>query len=426
MPLKAHRAILRGVVLVGLFAVVGKVAGAAKEMAVAWRFGVGSEVDAYVLVLSLANWPVVIWASMLGVILLPMAARLRRESPERLREFRAELLGATLVAGAILALVLLVALPPLLSSRWLGLPASSAALAARYIPVLGWLVLPGMLAGLAAAWVMTSGRHLNTLLEGIPALGILIGVMLWPGIMPLVWATLLATVVHVAVLAATQRAEVGWELPRFTRLSPYWGEFGRALGVVVVGQVIMGCNPLVDQFFAAGLGEGAISSLGFANRLLSLALGLVATALTRATLPVFAEAEAAGKQGARRMALRWSGMMALVGAAVALAAWWLAPWGVAVVFERGTFTAADTEVVTRLLRFGVWQLPFYFASLVLVSLHSSRGRYHLLMVSGAVGLSAKAIASYLLIPHFGVGALMLSQALVYASTTVLLLRADSR
>ena len=42
-----HQSIIRGMLLVGSFAVLGKLASAAKEIAVAWRYGVSAEVDAY-------------------------------------------------------------------------------------------------------------------------------------------------------------------------------------------------------------------------------------------------------------------------------------------------------------------------------------------------------------------------------------------
>ncbi len=106
--------------------------------------------------------------------------------------------------------------------------------------------------------------------------------------------------------------------------------------------------------------------------------------------------------------------------------WVLAPWVVHLLFERGTFTAGDTLTVARLLRFGLLQLPFYFSTLVFVSLHSSQGRYRLLLMSGVLGLSAKAVAIYYLLDTFSVGALMLSGVVVYAANTLLLANAYFR
>ena len=86
----------------------------------------------------------------------------------------------------------------------------------------------------------------------------------------------------------------------------------------------------------------------------------------------------------------------------------------------------DTAVVARLLRLGVLQLPLYVASLVLVSLHSSLGHYKLLLASGVLGLAVKLPASWLLLPAFGAGGLMLSTAAVYAANSLLLTRGVAR
>src|SRR4249920_2037850 len=102
--LDAHHGIVRGMLAVTVFALLGKVAGAVKEMAVAWRFGVGAPVDAYLLVQNLVNWPVAIWFSVLTVVLIPLANRVAMETPDELPRFRRELLAATLTGGVLLAI----------------------------------------------------------------------------------------------------------------------------------------------------------------------------------------------------------------------------------------------------------------------------------------------------------------------------------
>src|SRR3546814_4343245 len=53
-------------------------------------------------------------------------------------------------------------------------------------------------------------------------------------------------------------------------------------------------------------------------------------------------------------------LMMGAGAAAVAIAWALAPWGVALLFERGAFTADNTQAVAQVLRWGLLQLPFYF------------------------------------------------------------------
>lgn len=417
---------MKGMVAVSSFVLLAKLAGAAKEMAVAWRYGVGAEVDAYLLVFNLVNLPVSIWFSVLAVVLIPLAARVRGEVPHELPRFGAELLGWTLLGGLALAAVGFVALPPLLGSNWLGLSTRTSNLAIQMVPVLVWLVPLGLIVALYSTWTMTVGRYINTLLEGLPAVGILVAVLVTGGIEPLIWGTVAGTLAQTGALVASSGDRVFRVTPSFKMSSPQWTPFWQGFGIVILGQAILSLTTVIDQFFAARLGVGAISSLGYAGRILALGLGLVATAVTRSTLPVFSQARATGAVDVRGIARRWTGALALVGALMVGIGWILAPWAVRILFERGTFTTGDTQIVARLLRLGLLQLPFYFASLVFVSLHASFARYRLLLGSGVLGLCAKVIANVVLIPRFHVGALMLSNMAVYAANLVLLAKAPSR
>ncbi len=411
---------------VSSFVLLAKIAGAAKEMAVAWRYGVGAEVDAYLLVFNLVSLPATISFSVLAVVLIPLAARVRGDTPQQLPRFGAELLGLTVIGGLALAAVGMFALPALLTGKWLGLPGRTTDLAVQMVPVLVWLTPLGLIVALYSTWTMSVGRYINTLFEGLPAIGILVAVLMTGGIEPLMWGSLAGTLVQLGVLVASGGDRVFRVAPAFRVSSPQWAPFWQGFGIMMVGQAILSLTTVIDQFFAARLGEGAISSLGYAGRILALALSLVATAVTRSTLPVFSQSRASGGVDVQRIARRWTTLLAFVGVAMVGIGWILAPWAVRILFERGTFTTGDTQIVARLVRLGLLQLPFYFASLVFVSLHSSFGQYRLLLWSGVLGLGTKVIANFLLIPTFHVGALMLSNVAVYGANLLLLAKAPSR
>lgn len=79
-----------------------------------------------------------------------------------------------------------------------------------------------------------------------------------------------------------------------------------------------------------------------------------------------------------------------------------------------------------LLRYGLFQLPFYFVSLVYVSLHSSRGSYSVFVVSSVLGLTVKSVLAICLIDRMGARALMISTAVMYAGNMIWLLLASGR
>lgn len=86
-PQSEHRKVVLGFLSVSIFVFIGKLAGAAKEMTIAWRYGVSETVDAYVFVLNLVSWPVSVWFSVLTVVMTPLIVRLGPRH-ERKREPR--------------------------------------------------------------------------------------------------------------------------------------------------------------------------------------------------------------------------------------------------------------------------------------------------------------------------------------------------
>jgi peptidoglycan biosynthesis protein MviN/MurJ (putative lipid II flippase) len=412
-----HLAILRGMVTVALFVFVGKLAGALKEMAVAYRYGLSAEVDAYQFLGSLIGWPAGIWTSVLTAALVPIAVRLREGDRAQLPQFRAELLGFALLAGLALALCAWVGIRAMLAHGIGGLPPATAGFAAAALPGLV-LVLPiAMLSALQSAWTMSSGRHLNTLLECIPALFIagFVVARSGGGIQPLVWGTVAGGACQLLTLLAPMVRRGEFEAPRFALASPQWSAFWEGFGIMLAGQAVLSLTSVIDQFYAAGLGTGAIATLGYAGRILSLILGMAAIAASRATLPVFSQG---GKRDGelREIAGYWARLMFMGGIAVMLACHLLAPWAVSVLFERGRFGPADTAVVAGVLRYALPQLPFYFSGMVLVSYALSQRRYGLIFWSGLIGFGGKVGGNLLLAPLLGVNGIALAATFAYALT----------
>ena len=402
---------------VSLFVLLASLARAVREAAIAHRYGVGAEVDAYLFVFNLVNWPVGVWLSVLTVVLVPMAARLRRSAPLDLPRLRSELLGLAILIGLALGLIAVIVLPLVLRSSWTGLSAATASLAAGMVPGLALLAPLGVLIGLFSAWTLASGRHVNSLLEGVPAVVLVAALLVLPGkgVATLLWGTVAGFAFHLAVLALllARRGELG-SGPSTVFTSPHWAAFWQGFGIMLAGQALMSLIVVVDQFFAAQLGVGSIALLGYANRIIALVLGLGALAVSRATLPVFARARPDNAQGTADLARQWSVALFALGGIAVLFGWWLAPWAVAALFERGAFTSGDTRSVAEVLRYGLLQVPFYFSALVLTSYLSSRSLYIWLFWSGLLGLSAKVLGNVLLIPAHGVAGIALATALAYA------------
>ena len=416
-----HHAIARGMVSVAFFVFLGKLAGAGKEMAVAYRYGVSAEVDAYNFVFNLLVLPVSVWFSVLSVVLVPLAARIRQGAPAQLPRFRAELFGLSLAIGVGLATAMALGVSWLVRCSWTGVPELTRTLTLGIVPPLALLVPLGVLISLFSAWTLAAQRHVNTLYEGLPALAIIAALVAFPGgVEPLVWGTVTGFAIQLASLALSLRQRGEIEMPRLRPTSPHWTPFWRGFGVMLIGQAVISLTNIIDQFFAAHLGTGAIATLGYATRILALLLGLGAMAIGRATLPVFSAAHIKGPSHVRHLVRRWAGLMFVVGAIALTIGWWLAPWAVALLFERGAFTPANTSEVAHVLRYGLLQVPLYFAASVMVAHVASQRNYSLLTVLGGVGLLVKTTFSALFASRYGLPGLMLSTLFLYLANAALL------
>lgn len=418
-----HHAIARSMLRVALFFLLGSVARAAREMAIAYRYGVSAEVDAYLFIFNLVSLPVGVWFSILTVILVPLAARIRYAESAELPRFRSELFGLAIALGLILTFLGWLGLPLLLHSSWSGLSSTTATIGTQLVPLLALLAMLGVLISLFSAWMLAAGRHANTLLESVPALVLLLALFAFPGggVQPLVWGTFIGFACHLIILIVHFLRKGEIEAPRLTQQSTQWPSFWQGFGIMLVGQALMSLTTIVDQFYAAHLGTGAIATLSYANRILTLILGLGAMMVSRATLPIFSEAQAQDGRKLHRVAGQWAGLMFIFGLVAMIGGWWLASWGVRVFFERGAFTTDDTEAVAAVFRYGLPQLPFYFAGLVLVSLLVSQRKYLAISIVGTINLLVKIISSALMVPYLGVGGLMVSTTLMLGFSCLLLI-----
>ncbi|MCC7277309.1 MAG: polysaccharide biosynthesis C-terminal domain-containing protein [Chromatiaceae bacterium] len=414
-----HKQIASGFAVVAVFILLGKMVAAAKEIAIAWRYGISETVDAYLFTFNLAQWPVNILGGVMAAVMIPVVARIQRKDPGEVSTFRAELLGSTLWLGMALGTICWLFLPWLVTQPWIGLRDTQIGLAHHMALYLAWTIPFALLVHLFGAWTMAANRHLNTLLEALPALVILVGVLLFSGPEPLIWATLLGFLLQVMLLSFTLGRHAEIEAPRYRFQSPFWQSMLAGLGLMLIGQFLISFVSLVDQFVAARLGTGELATLGYANRILSLVLGLGATAIGRAMLPVLSQAHVRGKRSLNQIARRWAGIMFGAGFFTMAVGILLAPQIVELLFQRGQFTIQDTQQVADVLRYGMLQVPFYLVSIVLVNALLSQGRQVPVILVSATGLVVKLLLSFVFVPILNLNGLLIATMGCYFATSLL-------
>lgn len=411
---------LRSLVLVGIFVFAGKIFGALREIVLASEYGTQEPVDTYLLVFNIMTLPMTIWLGLVLAIGVPLFVRADKEDPKLSAQFLFELCAVCLVCGSVIALVLSVLLPQAFSLKVLGRTPESIELAAQMAPPLSLLVPLGLLIGALSARLVASERHVNTLLEGTPALAVLCAVLaVGGGVAPLIWGSIAGFALQILLLLLLIPKTYRVVRPGISLTSPLWMRFSESIAIFAVGQVAAGAVGVVDQLMVAHVGTGAVATLGYASRILALALGLGATAISRVMLPGFANPDAS-TENLKTSARFWAAAMFWLGALGGLVGWFAAPWLVALLFERGAFDSNDTLAVSEVLKLGLLQAPFYFAGIVAVQVLAARGAYRQIAIAGIAVLGIKVLANLVLVPSWGVGGVMLASAIAYALSALLL------
>jgi putative peptidoglycan lipid II flippase len=259
---------------------------------------------------------------------------------------------------------------------------------------------------ISSARLQASEKHINTLLECVPAIALLafvLGARDNISIMPLILGTTIGIAIQALWLRIlARRADASPARPRLSWRSPQWPRTMRSLAMLLIGSVVANLWLPVDQYFMAHQGDGAIATLGYANRLLSLLVSMGAIAISRATLPILSEILHRGDHArARSTALKWSFVMLAVGTIGSAIAYVLAPYAIALLFQKGAFTSDDTIAVTHLFRFGLSQIPFSFGMCVLIQLFAGEARYKAITVISVLGFATKLGANAVLVRFFG-------------------------
>ena len=191
----------------------------------------------------------------------------------------------------------------------------------------------------------------------------------------------------------------------------------KLMGPGILGAGVVQINLFVDFIIASYLSSGAISYLYYADRLNQLPLGVVGIAVGTALLPMLSRAMAkeegkdAPKGEARDLfnrALEYCLLLALP-AAVALGVIPLTL--ITVLFERGEFTSADSQITANILICYSIGLPAYIATKVFSTAHWARHDTTTPVKISILGVGLNIIVAVSLAPLIGVAGIALATGL---------------
>jgi len=405
----------RHVATVGGITSLSRILGFGRDVTIAAVFGAGVRADAFFVAFQLAN---LIRRSLaegaMNAAVVPLYLRARDQGGETAAgAFAGQLIGTLAIGLAGLALLLALAMPVVMTILAPGFifggPRLTIAVELARL-MLPYLVLAGPLAVLMgvlnANHRFAAASFVTVMFNGVMlcALGVIF--LLQSGDSALS-GRIVAASVAVAGVAQLALVAVGvWIGPE--RATPLSVSFGapvrRFLTLAIPGLIASGIPQItiIAALMVASASPSAVSWLYYANRLIELPLGIVGIAIGTVLVPAFTHALRSGDSvelaAAESRGLEIALFLTLP-AAVALAV--LAAPIVAVLFERGAFTAADTAATASALSVFALGLPGHVLVKAFSPIFFAREDTATPMYAAFAGFVVALIGSVLLLPSLG-------------------------
>lgn len=397
-----------------------------KEMVIAHGFGVGALVDAYLIAMLLPTIAIHSVATSFSTAIVPVYVRVKRNKGLKAAT---QLFSSAMIIGGlclVVVLALFYAIGPvllaLISTKYTSEIQTS--IFWMFLLLLPMVFISGirlMYSAIINAEMRFATVALAPIITSIATIAAIALFASKFGIYTLVLGIVGGSILELALLALACRKHGLPIIPRWFGLSSDLRAVIRQFSPLVFGALLLSCNAIVDQAMAAALGDGSVAALAFGNKIVALCVGLGTTALATATLPYFS-AMVAGKDwlGVRHTLRVYARLLALItipGTAI------LIFWSdalIALIFERGAFSSADTVLVGRVQAYYLLQVPFHVISMLAVRLIIAMERNKVLMWGTVISVVLNVTLNYVFMQIMGVAGIALSTACVYVVSFVYL------
>jgi putative peptidoglycan lipid II flippase len=426
------RRIFKATSAVILASVIVKCAATLKECVVAGVYGRSDAMEAFLAAFLIPNLLINLIAESMNQALIPTFIRVRirdgRQRAEQLLSNSMVYMSGLLLAAWLLMGISARAFFPLVGS---GFSTGKLDLSIRLFYVLMPVVLlSGIASNVTAILNSYECFAWPALAQLAMPLTMMAGTLLLHralGIWALVCATLLGASIHAALVASMARGRgYGFRFHRY-RSDEATREVAHQYGSVLLSSLVASGGLLVDQAMAARLPAGSVSALVFATRFVSVAMTLLAGAVSSALVPYFSGMITQRDwRGCRRTLQTWSRIMAAVSLPIALAFIAGAQPLVRFTLQHGAFGPSDTAIVRSVLVMSAIQIPFFVVSRVFYRFVVAMRRTDLVLSCGALNLVLDVVLNLVLMRWLGIAGIALATSLWTISTLAFLWYAANR
>lgn len=411
-------AAVTAVTFVGLFV---------RDIVMARLFGLGGELDAFVVAAVVPMFLVAVLSVPIGTAIVPVFLAVRERASAAAAQTLARRVAMTfLAAGLVLAVGVALAGPALMETAgWTALPEKSARVQAITLWMLAIFVFSGLVT-LANGLLNALGHYIvpaaAQVIVPVVAIAALLVFGNSHGAIVAAMAMFVGQLVNlVLVYRALAAREVSLLAPAMPGGVGY-GQFASQYLPLVAAAVFMQLTVPVSTAMASVLPEGGVAALGLGGKAVVFATGLIGASIASVVLPYFSRYMAQNRLLDARRELSFlllAGTVISIPATLALHL--ISEPFVRTVFQGGAFGASETSIVSRVMANGILQLPFFVINLLLLKFAIATRHSGRVMLAAAVGLAANVVLNLVLMPRLGAPGIALSMSIAAAASASLML-----
>lgn len=398
-----------------------------RDIVMARLFGLGVELDAFVAASVVPMFLVAVLSVPIGTAIVPVFLATRERHSTAVAHALVRRVGILfLVAALLLAGLLAMAGPRLLEAAgWASLPEKAARTQSIMLWMLAIFVFSGLVTlanGLLNAlgqYVVPAAAQMIVPIVAIAVLllfgsshgAIVVAMAMFAGqLVNLVLVYRVLALRDVSLLRAANFETVGT------------GQFMSQYLPLVAAAVFMQLAMPVSTAMASVLPEGSVAALGLGNKAVLFITGLIGAAIASVVLPYFSRHMAQNRLLDARRELSFlllAGTVISIPITVVLHL--ISEPFVRLVFEGGAFRSTEVSLVSRVMAYGILQLPFFVINMLLLKFAIATRHSGRVMMAAGFGLAVVVLLNLVLMNRIGVPGIALSMTLATAVTAGLML-----
>lgn len=398
-----------------------------RDIVMARQFGLGIELDAFVAATLAPMFLVGVISVPIGTAIVPVFLAVREEKSLDDALALARRAGFLFMAVSLtLGATLWAAGPWLLElAGWAALPEK----AARVQAISFWITAIFVFSGLVtlANGLLNALGHFKVpaAAQAIVPLVTIAALLVFGGAYGALAAAIAMFAGQMINLAVVHHALVvrGVSLLRKPAAAPAGvGRFVAQYLPLVAAAVFMQLTVPVSTAMASALPEGSVAALGLGSKAVLFVTGLIGAAIASVVLPYFSHHMAQNRLLDARRELSFlllAGTVVSIPATLALHV--LAEPLVRLVFEGGAFGSEEGSLVSRVMAYGILQLPFFVINVLLLKFAIATRYSGRVMLASLVGLAANVLLNLVLMNRIGAPGIALSMTLAAAVSSGLML-----